>query len=170
MAWRRCWSGISWRGVENAWVWDYIKNSGRFPEAETLTLEWVGHIPGKRESRRFEGPYLLRQQDVVGQAPFDDVVAHGGWSLDLHPVDGVYSERPPCNQWHAKSPCPAFSFEIDSAQSGALRVELCRAEKPGNFTPDVLLEALEIPFVEGRSRIAAQFRTPRNPSPPAPWS
>ena len=36
-------------------VWDYIKNSGNFPEAETMTLEWVGHIPGKRESRRFEG-------------------------------------------------------------------------------------------------------------------
>lgn len=34
-------------------VWDYFKNSGRFPEAENLTLEWVGTIPGKRESRRF---------------------------------------------------------------------------------------------------------------------
>src|SRR5690606_31926132 len=36
-------------------VWDYIKNSGNFPEADTMTLEWVGAIPGKRESRRFEG-------------------------------------------------------------------------------------------------------------------
>ena len=34
-------------------VWDYIKNSGKFPESENLTLEWVGTIPGKRESRRF---------------------------------------------------------------------------------------------------------------------
>lgn len=34
-------------------VWDYFKNSGKFPEAENLTLEWVGTIPGKRESRRF---------------------------------------------------------------------------------------------------------------------
>ena len=34
-------------------VWDYFKNSGRFPEAESLALEWVGTIPGKRESRRF---------------------------------------------------------------------------------------------------------------------
>jgi hypothetical protein len=34
-------------------VWDYLKKSGRFPEAENLTLEWVGTIPGKRESRRF---------------------------------------------------------------------------------------------------------------------
>jgi FAD dependent oxidoreductase len=46
-------------------VWDYIKNSGNFPEAENLTLEWVGTIPGKRESRRFEGDYMMIQQDVV---------------------------------------------------------------------------------------------------------
>lgn len=36
-------------------IWDHIKNSGRFPEAANLTLEWVGKVPGKRESRRFEG-------------------------------------------------------------------------------------------------------------------
>ena len=42
-------------------VWNYIKNSGQFPEAEHLTLEWVGTIPGKRESRRFEGDYMLTQ-------------------------------------------------------------------------------------------------------------
>lgn len=39
-------------------VWDYFKNSGRFPEAENLTLEWVGTIPGKRESRRFSKYYI----------------------------------------------------------------------------------------------------------------
>jgi hypothetical protein len=72
-------------------VWDYIKNSGQFPEAQNLTLEWVGHIPGKRESRRFEGPYILRQQDVVERTRHYDTVAHGGWSIDLHPADGVYS-------------------------------------------------------------------------------
>jgi len=83
-------------------VWDYIKNSGNFPEAETMTLEWVGHIPGKRESRRFEGDYLMRQQDVVEQTRFDDVVAHGGWAVDLHPADGVYSEKSGCTQWHSK--------------------------------------------------------------------
>ena len=31
-------------------VWNYIKNSGEFPDAETLTLEWVGHIPGSKTS------------------------------------------------------------------------------------------------------------------------
>ena len=83
-------------------VWDYIKNSGNFPEAETLTLEWVGHIPGKRESRRFEGDYMLTQRDLIEQRLHPDAVAHGGWALDLHPADGVFSEKPGCNQWHSR--------------------------------------------------------------------
>ncbi len=83
-------------------VWNYIKNSGNFPESENLTLEWVGTIPGKRESRRFEGHYMLKQQDLVNQTHFQDAVAHGGWAIDLHPADGVFSELPGCNQYHSK--------------------------------------------------------------------
>ncbi len=89
-----------WKVIYGAW--DYVKNSGNFPEAETLTLEWVGTIPGKRESRRFEGDYMLRQQDIVEQREHEDAVAYGGWSIDLHPADGVFSEKPGCNQWHGK--------------------------------------------------------------------
>lgn len=89
-----------WRVVYGAW--NYIKNSGLFPEAANLTLEWVGHIPGKRESRRFEGDYMLTQQDIVEQRQHVDAVAFGGWSIDLHPADGVFSEKPGCNQWHSK--------------------------------------------------------------------
>ncbi|WP_254411562.1 FAD-dependent oxidoreductase [Dyadobacter diqingensis] len=89
-----------WKVVYGAW--NYIKNSGLFPEAETMTLEWVGTIPGKRESRRFEGDYMLRQQDIVEQKPFEDTVAFGGWSIDLHPADGIYSDQAGCNQWHGK--------------------------------------------------------------------
>ncbi|MBW7892236.1 MAG: FAD-dependent oxidoreductase [Chitinophagaceae bacterium] len=89
-----------WRIVYG--VWDYIKNSGNFEDVENLTLEWVGTIPGKRESRRFEGLYMLKQQDVTGQKEFEDAVAFGGWALDLHPADGIYSEQPSCTQWHSK--------------------------------------------------------------------
>jgi len=52
-----------WRVVYG--VWDYFKNSGRFPEAANLTLEWVGTIPGKRESRRF-GEFQLHRS--LGQS------------------------------------------------------------------------------------------------------
>ena len=87
-------------------VWNHIKNSGQFPEADTMTLEWVGTIPGKRESRRFEGDYMLTQPDVVEQRTHPDAVAFGGWSIDLHPADGVFSEKPGCNQWHSKGVYP----------------------------------------------------------------
>lgn len=83
-------------------IWDHVKNSGKYPEAENLTLEWVGTIPGKRESRRFEGDYMLSQKDVIEQREHFDAVTYGGWALDLHPADGVFSDRPGCNQWHAK--------------------------------------------------------------------
>jgi hypothetical protein len=72
-------------------IWDHIKNSGEF-DAETLTLEWVGSIPGKREYRRFVGDHVLTQQDILDQTRFDDVVGFGGWSIDLHPPGGVYSD------------------------------------------------------------------------------
>lgn len=83
-------------------VWDYIKNSGKFPEAANLTLEWVGSVPGKRESRRFEGDHILTQQDVIERRVHEDAVAYGGWAIDLHPADGVYSDKPGCTQWHSK--------------------------------------------------------------------
>lgn len=73
-------------------IWDYIKNSGLF-DAETLDLEWVGGLPGKREYRRFLGDHVLTQNDILDQVDFDDAVAFGGWSIDLHPVEGMYAKE-----------------------------------------------------------------------------
>ncbi len=83
-------------------VWNYIKNSGEFPEAANLTLEWMGMIPGKRESRRFEGDLILTQSDIIEQRRHSDAVSVGGWAIDLHPPEGIYSAGPACTQWHAK--------------------------------------------------------------------
>lgn len=83
-------------------IWDYVKNSGEYPDAANLTLEWVGTIPGKRESRRFNGDYMLNQKDIVEQRDYYDRIAHGGWAMDLHPADGVYSKHSSCSQWHSK--------------------------------------------------------------------
>jgi hypothetical protein len=77
-------------------VWGWMKNSGRFPETANLALEWFGHVPGKRESRRFEGDHILSQREVVAQTRFPDEVAYGGWAFDLHPADGVYSKHAGC--------------------------------------------------------------------------
>lgn len=73
-------------------IWDYIKNSGKF-DAQNLTLEWIGAVPGKREYRRFRGEYVLKQQDIEEQKFFDDRIGFGGWSIDLHPVQGMYATK-----------------------------------------------------------------------------
>lgn len=84
-------------------VWDYIKNSGNHPDSANWGLEWVGAIPGKRESRRFHGPFRLSQDDVLQPAGFDDTVAYGGWYIDTHPPMGVDApDEPPCTQHHFK--------------------------------------------------------------------
>ncbi|WP_448249652.1 FAD-dependent oxidoreductase [Thalassotalea agariperforans] len=83
-------------------IWDYIKNSGKFKDVENLTLEWVGTVPGKRESRRFNGEYMLRQQDIIEQTQFEDAISFGGWAIDIHPSEGIYSDKPACSQFHSK--------------------------------------------------------------------
>jgi len=100
-------------------IWDYIKNSGKYPDSANYTLEWVGVIPGKRESRRFKGHYMLTQHDVIEQRNHYDSVAYGGWSIDLHPADGVYSDKSGCNQWHSKGIYPIpyrcfVSYDIEN--------------------------------------------------------
>lgn len=77
-------------------VWDYVKNSGDHPGAAHWALDWVGALPGKRETRRFLGPHVLKEQDVLGGRVFADQVAYGGWAIDLHPPSGVDvpDERP----------------------------------------------------------------------------
>lgn len=85
-------------------VWDHIKNRCTSPgvreRAKTWSLDWIGHIPGKRESRRFEGDHILIESDIVhgiNEVPANQV-AFGGWSIDLHAPDGVYSRDQPCTQ------------------------------------------------------------------------
>jgi hypothetical protein len=72
-------------------VWDYIKNSGDFPDSRNWAMDWVGMMPGKRGSRRLLGDYILRQQDLM-QGTLADAVAIGGWAMDAHPPEGF--DRP----------------------------------------------------------------------------
>ncbi len=69
-------------------VWDHIKNHGDYG-AENWALDWVGFLPGKRESRRCLGDHLLTQNDVRAGARFDDLVAYGGWPMDDHHPGGL---------------------------------------------------------------------------------
>ena len=72
-------------------VWDYIKNSGDHPESASWALNWVGMIPGKRDSRRVVGDHILTEGDIL-RGDMDDAVAIGGWSMDDHPSGGFDDE------------------------------------------------------------------------------
>ncbi len=98
-------------------IWDYIKNSGNF-DAETMTLEWVGSLPGKREYRRFIGDYVLTQNDILEQKAFPDRVAFGGWSIDLHPPQGVYAEESGSKHLHMNG---VYSIPFRSLYSANVR-------------------------------------------------
>ncbi len=69
-------------------VWDHIKNGGEHG-AENYALEWVGMLPGTRESRRLVGDYLLDETDILSNRIFDDAVCYGGWCVDLHTAHGL---------------------------------------------------------------------------------
>ena len=81
-------------------VWDYIKNSGHFPESENYALDWVGSLPATRESRRFMGDYILSEKDLTEHKHFDDAVAYGGWSLDEHCYAGIENLKDPPSYFH----------------------------------------------------------------------
>ncbi len=70
-------------------VWDYMKNRSD-DAADKWELEWIGFLPGKRESRRYIGEYTVTQNDVESEGKFDDLVAYAGWSMDDHFPAGFY--------------------------------------------------------------------------------
>lgn len=84
-------------------IWDHIKNHGDHG-AENWGIEWVGSLPGKRESRRFVGDHILTQGDLRSEGRFDDLVAYGGWSMDDHHPDGFYYDGTPTIFHEAPSP------------------------------------------------------------------
>lgn len=89
-------------------VWDHMKNHGDHG-CENWMLEWFGFLPGKRESRRYVGDYVMTQNDVLSQGKFDDLIAYGGWTLDDHPPAGFYHDGLPSAHHAAPSPfCIAY--------------------------------------------------------------
>lgn len=83
---------------------NHIKNSGTIPDADYWELDWMGFLPGKRESRRMTGAYVMTQSDVLSGGLFQDTVAYGGWGLDDHHPDGFYHVGNP-NVW-GQTPSP----------------------------------------------------------------
>lgn len=86
-------------------IWDYVKNSGDYgPEVDNLDLDWIGILPGKRESRRYVGDYIMNQHDVRSEGRFKDLVAYGGWTMDDHHPGGLRTPEKPTLFHAAPSP------------------------------------------------------------------
>lgn len=75
-------------------VWDWMKNKD--PElrdkVSTLALDWIGQVPGKRESRRIVGLHLMTEHDLLAEEPPADEIAYGGWNIDLHTPGGLLAD------------------------------------------------------------------------------
>ncbi|TWU39803.1 FAD-dependent oxidoreductase [Novipirellula artificiosorum] len=80
----------------NYTMWDYFKN--HWEERKRLakySLDYVGFMAGKRESRRLMGDLVLNANDAIENRQFDDVIAHTGWTLDVHHHLGILSTEGP---------------------------------------------------------------------------
>lgn len=86
-------------------IWDHIKNKGNHGY-ENWDLEWVGFLPGKRESVRYIGDYVLTQNDIDANRDFPDAIAYGGWPMDDHNPKGFYA--------NSKTDVPSILYQTPS--------------------------------------------------------
>ncbi len=86
-------------------LWDHIKNApGNRERNGRWHLDFVGALPGKRESRRYTGAYVMTEGDVLSGGAFEDEVAYGGWTMDDHDPAGFWTKGPPNTHHPAPSP------------------------------------------------------------------
>ena len=74
--------------------WDYIKNE--WPDRERAANYALAYVPirdAKRESRRLVGDHILTQSDVQSARVFPDRISYGGWPLDVHHPEGIFSGK-----------------------------------------------------------------------------
>lgn len=106
------WGGFGFIEVSNPWhtvkdaeiirhelyayvlgVWDYLKNRSEYAAAlASYDLDWVGQVPGKRESNRIQGYGLLTERDIRNRVVWPDAISMAGWYIDLH-TSGGYNNR-----------------------------------------------------------------------------
>jgi hypothetical protein len=72
-------------------VWDWMKNHDPVmkEKCRTWALDFIGQVPGKRESRRVYGRHWLNENELQARTHFPDEIAYGGWRVDLHTPGGL---------------------------------------------------------------------------------
>ncbi len=66
-------------------LWNELKEH---PALQDAKLE-ISPMLGVREGRRIVGDYILTQEDALGEARFDDMVAACAYCIDIHDPDGA---------------------------------------------------------------------------------
>jgi hypothetical protein len=111
MPWHTIHDNETIRAELTAWslaVWDWIKNHDETTKhrATNYALEWIGQVPGKRESRRIDGVYRLTEHDIQANVAHPDEIAYGGWFVDLHTPGGLLAEH--------SEPAAGEGYRVDS--------------------------------------------------------
>jgi hypothetical protein len=72
-------------------VWEWMKNRDPIMKerCHNYALDWIGQVPGKRESRRVMGEYFVTEHDIQRKTVLPDEVGFGGWFVDLHTPGGL---------------------------------------------------------------------------------
>jgi choline dehydrogenase-like flavoprotein len=86
-------------------LWSALKT---LPAFENARIASISKKLGVREGRRIIGDYILTEQDCLGEARFDDMVAAGSYVIDIHnPEDGTsrYEPIPGSGYYHIPYRC-----------------------------------------------------------------
>ena len=75
-------------------VWAYLKQDPQ-RGMQNYMMDFIGITPGKRESRRIIGDYVLTEHDIRDVTQFEDSVAYCGWNIDVHVPGGFKSKGYP---------------------------------------------------------------------------
>ena len=71
-----------------------VLHDGRDMKGRVWERTFISSIPGKRESVRFVGDYILTQNDLLSEGrAFKDNIGHGGWPMDDHFSAGMFAKR-----------------------------------------------------------------------------
>jgi hypothetical protein len=66
---------------------------GKIPGFENAFVEYSGPRVGVRSSRQIQGRYRLSKDELLACRRFDDVIAHGGYPIDVHSPEPIYNEE-----------------------------------------------------------------------------
>lgn len=65
-------------------IYGSFANAKKHPKNATVTLKWVAHIAGKRESRRLMGDHIYTMRDMTESRAFPDTVVEEKREVDAH--------------------------------------------------------------------------------------